>query len=75
MLLDVRDTVVPAPATSVPSWVAEEDVSTKLTASLATLIVYDAGERPFCVNFVAWLSHASKLSHLTKRYFARLLLT
>ena len=53
MLLDVRDTVVPAPATSVPAWVAEDDVSTKLTASLATLIVYDAGERPFCVNFVA----------------------
>ena len=67
MVLAVRDTA--DPNSFVQSWVAENYVSVKLDAFLATLIVYDAGEHLLCRLHHKAESRTSKLSHLTKRYF------
>ena len=71
----MRDTSVPVPVAKVPTFVADDDVAMKIDAFVATLIVYDTGELLLYVSFVARLSYASKLSHLTKRYLCRLLST
>ena len=66
MVLDERDTAHVIPASFVPPWVADDDISLKITAFLATLIVYDACEHPFYATFSTELTHALKVITLDK---------
>ena len=72
MLLNMRDNSVPIPASVVPTWVAEDDVATRVNILFATLIVYDTGEYIPYACFVTELSITWQSSHLTKRYLDRI---